>query len=242
MLFHVLDRKAEVRREADLESPLIATLSRGDSLEVEQNFWNFSDWTGVRLPDGKTGYMLGQTGIFSPRVVRTLGEQTLVRAGASPVAEVLARLGPGAQLSLVRPAGDGEEPWFEITHDGKPGFIAGDVLVERVVQHRFCVERVTFIVATALILGTVIGLMQSEMPTIGIIALIGFLVFGFYYTAGYLTDTNWFWDAIPIEEEMPPSFDWTRLVLEPLFFLGAIVLVFIAACAAALVRWALSGN
>jgi hypothetical protein len=41
---------------------------------------------------------------------------------------------------------------------------------------------------------------------------------------------------------MPPSFDWTRLVLEPLFFVGAILLVFIAAMVAAAVRWALSGN
>ena len=102
-------------------------------------------------------------------------------------------------------------------------------------RQRFRVERVAFI-AIVSVIGAFIGA-GAEAGPLGVMLLTGFLLTGCYVTAQTFMGVGGFQEAVSNDDAIP-SFDWTRLALEPLYLLGVALAVLLITGVFSLVKFA----
>ena len=108
------------------------------------------------------------------------------------------------------------------------------------IKQRFCVERVAFIVITAVIAGA-LGGEKTDLGPFGLMGMVGFLMFCFYSVAKTLIGIGGFFETLAADDSVP-AFDWKRFLLDPLYFLGVCVALLIVTGIAMLIKWAFSGG
>ena len=106
------------------------------------------------------------------------------------------------------------------------------------VKQRFRVERVAFIVVTAIIAG-IFGGSETDLGPFGLMGMVGFLMFCFYSAAKTLIGIGGFFETVA-EDDPIPAFDWKRFLLDPLYFLGVCVALLIVTGIGMLIKWAFS--
>jgi hypothetical protein len=185
----------------------------------------------------------------SPSQVKTNRKVTLLQE------EVNAHERPSADspVTLALKAGDvmylrdvvktADEDWVQV-HDstGTEGFISGDRRIQVVTMRRFMVERAAFIAMASLLGGLLSGIVapESAIPVLGVIGMTAFLMTGVYVAAKTFTGKGGFFEDLPADTTVP-TFDWQKFLLDPLYFIGLAIVMFLLVGVAMLFRWAMKG-
>jgi hypothetical protein len=93
------------------------------------------------------------------------------------------------------------------------------------VAQRFLWERVAFIAVASVVAGLLIGT-RWDAPVVGVIAITAFLLTGVYIVGKMFMGVGGFFEILP-PNEPSPAFDWRKFLLEPLYFLGVAIAVFL---------------
>jgi len=107
-------------------------------------------------------------------------------------------------------------------------------------RQRFRVERVAFIVLTAVIAGLAGG-SKTDLGPFGLMSMVAFLMFCFYGAAKTLLGIGGFSETVRVGAKIP-GFDWKRFMLDPLYFIGVCLALLLLTGLIALFKWAFSGG
>jgi len=117
---------------------------------------------------------------------------------------------------------EGEDgPWVKVCDlEGKYGYITGTTPVFELTKSRFMVERVAFISIVGVLGGIPLGL-YTELGAFGIPVVILAMVVIYVFTK-MVVGIGGFYEEVPHGPGVP-GFDWIRLLLEPLYFVGLFI-------------------
>lgn len=117
----------------DETSQMVSTLATGTEFEIKRvQRKGGADWVQIALPNGTTGFMKGDTRVFTIKKVALVDKQAEVRDGCSSGAPVTRHLTKGQTFELMEVVeGDGKE-WVRIRDGQGGGFIAADVKIQDV--------------------------------------------------------------------------------------------------------------
>ena len=109
-----------------------------------------------------------------------------------------------------------------------------------VTRRRYRIERLVFVLLTAVIAGLAAG-GYTDLGPFGLMLLVFFIMVLFYSSAKTLLDMGGFSEIVDASEEIP-AFDWKRFALDPLYFIGVCLALFLVVGLGMLIKWALSNG
>ncbi len=123
----LVDSQATVYAKPDDASPIIATITKGQPIDAHGVAPNSEqDWIPVRLPDGREGFLPGETTIFRSRAKR-LVRDTEVHAEPSIASEVRVRYPDGAVVGVIGVIENDGRTWLQIQDgDSEEGYILAE--------------------------------------------------------------------------------------------------------------------
>lgn len=127
----VVEGNIKVFQEADSHSALVATLGENDEIKVEAaKYGGGIRWAQITLPDGKTGYMLGDVKVYKTLKAETVGAETLIYQKMNASEQPILKLPAGSQLEIDAGQWNMGASWIKVLlPGGEKGFIRRGIKV-----------------------------------------------------------------------------------------------------------------
>lgn len=120
----VIDARAAVYRDMDVQSPLVTELTAGDEVSIGTSTKRKGkQWVEVKLRDGRHGHMLGDTKIYAYTKASLLEKEVTAYEQPSPLSAPKLRYKKGAVFHIIDNV-KGNTDWVKIRDlSGNEGFI-----------------------------------------------------------------------------------------------------------------------
>ena len=133
----ILDERVAVRADMDPRAPVVMDVDAGDEVDLGKvRERDGQPWVKVRLRDGSSGYLPGDTKVMVMKETALLQEEVEVHASPTMQSPLQRRFKKGERFYLLDVVKNDAEEWVRVRDfSGEEGFIPGETRI-RVIENK----------------------------------------------------------------------------------------------------------